>query len=177
MENLTETVKQLHDEILNVYNKVCGVMMEITPPIKSKDLSNEDMVDIGYLLRETENMLNEMRKEVKVRKELCGSLIAYNRTKDAVADPSINMKVTGKIATGTPDVKMQAALPKKGTPEYLQFCDHLGVPRSVAEAGVLKLDWNQVTEFCTQQLADGKSIPQGLGKKYPQYVTVYRKKA
>jgi hypothetical protein len=173
---MVEDIKNLYEEMHNIYNLICGKMMEITDPLKSKTVSNEDMCDIGYFCREISTMLNELRKEVQARQELCGSLIAFNRTKDLVTDPGLSMKVSGKYASGTPDCKMQAALPKKFTPEYYDFCEALGVPGKVARQGVLRLDWNMVTEVCTDMLAQGKPVPPGLGKKYPKYVTTFRKK-
>jgi hypothetical protein len=71
---------------------------------------------------------------------------------------------------------MQAALPKKFTEDYYKITDYFEVPRAVAEAGVLRLDWKQVTEYLTHLMNDGKPVPEGFGKQYPLYVTVYRKK-
>jgi len=70
---------------------------------------------------------------------------------------------------------MQVALPKKFTEEYFQLTDFFGVPRDVAETGILRLDWKKVTEYCTKLTEDGKLIPEGFGKKYPLYSTVYRR--
>jgi len=173
---MVQKIKKLLDDSHNFYNLICGMMIEITDPIKQRKLKNEDLVDIGFFCREMENMFNELRKEVKARKELCGSIAAYNLTRDAVQDPTIRMAIEGKYATGTPDVKMQAALPRKDSDEYFKFCKQLGVPEEIIRQGILKLDWDAVTNFCTERLADGLPIPDGLGKKYPQYVMQYRRK-
>jgi len=173
MEN---KIKELLDESNNFYNLVVGTMIEVTEPMKERELSNEQLVDIGFFCREMETLFNELRKEVKARKDLCGQIVAYSKTKESISDPSIKMTVEGQYAIGTPDVKMQAALPKKDSKEYLRFCKFLGDPEDVAEQGVLKLDWNSVTEFCTQLIAEGKPVPEGLGRKYPLYVTRYRRK-
>lgn len=158
-----------------LYNLVYGFLSGATPTIKSKALDNAELTDFGYLCRELENLFDELRKEAKARKELCGNIIAYRLIKASLTDPTITMKARGTLATGTPDVKMQAALPKKFTEEYFKITDFFGVPRDVAETGILRLDWKKVTEYCTQLTEDGKPIPEGFGKKYPLYSTVYRK--
>ena len=117
-----------------------------------------------------------MRKEAKARKELCGQIMAYRLTQASLNDPTLKMKVEGQFATGSPDVKMEAALPKKFTEEYYQLTDHFNVPRKVAEAGVLRLDWKMCSEFLTRQMNDGKKIPKGFGRQYPKYTTMYRKR-
>jgi hypothetical protein len=151
------------------------MLLETTPDIKANKISEGNLVDHAYLYRELERLFDEMRKEVKARRELASSKAAYSRVKKCVQDPSTDLTIRGEIATGTPEVKTQAALPKKFSEGYYQFCEAMGVPLSIAEAGVLKLDWKQVTELCTQRHAEGKPIPPGLGKEYPLYFCILRK--
>jgi len=150
-------------------------LIEVTGPIKNKQLPNEALVDVGFLCREVKLMCDEMRKEAKVREDLCSSIIAFSRTKDLINDPSLDPKVKGTLATGTPDCKMQAKLPKKGSPEYLAFCEFLKIPKDIAEKGVVKPDWNEVTNFVTEELGKGHSVPPGLGQQYPLYTVTYRR--
>lgn len=178
-EPSTEIIKELmgvQEQVLLLYNLVYGFMSKNNELIKSKNLKNEELCDFGFICRELENVFDELRKEVKARKELCGQIIAYRLVQASVMDPTIKMKVQGQFATGTPDVKMQMELPKKFTEEYFQITDHFRVPRNVAETGILRLDWKAVTEHCTKLMQDGKQTPNGFGKKYPKYQTVYRKR-
>jgi len=168
-------LQKVFEEAQLLYNLVYGFLSEATPAIKSKALDNIELTDFGFLCRELENLFDELRKECKARKELCGSIIAYRLIKKSLTDPTITMKSKGVLAIGTPDIKMQVALPKKFTEEYFQLTDFFGVPRDVAETGVLRLDWKKVTEYCTKLTEDGKPIPEGFGKKYPLYSTVYRR--
>ena len=175
----TDIIKEfieVRGQVQLLYNLVYGFLAKNNEQIKSKQLSSEELCDFGFICRELEKLFDELRKEVKARKELCGNIIAYRLTQASLTDPSLKMQVKGQFATGTPDVKMQAALPKKQSVEYYQITDFLGVPRDVAEKGVLKLDWKSVIEFCTKLINDGKPIPKGFGKQYPLYVTVYRKR-
>jgi hypothetical protein len=165
----------IKEQVTLLYNLVYGFLSKNTNDIKSKKLTNKIMCDFGFICRELENTFDELRKEAKARKELCGNIIAYNITQDALMDPTIEMIVRGDLATASPDVKMQAALPKKFSYEYFVLTDYFKVPREVATTGILKLDWKEVTKFLTKCREDGKSIPDGFGKQYPLYSVTYRK--
>lgn len=186
---------QINEEIASLYNLLYGFMSKNTELIKapqhggaagnaaSKDtgvgnvgMSNETMCDFGFFCREAENTLDELRKEVKARKELCGQVIALRKTQDSLSDPNIKLKVTGQYATGSPDVKMQAQLPKKFTDDYYKITDFFKVPREVASTGVLRIDWKASGDFLTQLAADGHKPPDGFGKQYPTYVTTFRRR-
>lgn len=177
-EPSTDIIKEfltVNDQIHLLYNLVYGFLSKNNEVLKAKTLSSEELCDFGFFCREIENIFDELRKEAKARKELCGQIIAYRLVQASLNDPTLSMKVKGQFATGSPDVKMQAALPVKFTDDYFKITDHLGVPRDVAATGVLRLDWKAVTEYLTKLMNDGKSIPEGFGKKYPVYTTVYRK--
>lgn len=171
-----ETVHKAHEDVNTLYHDVYDVMARLTAAVQSKKYSDADLCDMGFFCKQMESLLDELRKETKARKELIGRIIAFNRTKAFIADPTIDPTVRGKYATGTPDVRQEAELPKKGTDEYFAFTDHFGVPRGVAEQGILKLDWNSVGDMCTQLAEDGKKMPPGLGRMIPKYVTTFRKK-
>lgn len=177
-EPSTEIIKEfvgVQEQVHLLYNLVYGFLAKNNELLKSKKLNNENLCDFGFFCRELEKISDELRKELKARKELCGQIIAYRLVQSSLADPTIKMKVEGQFASGTPDVKMEAALPKKFTDEYYKITDYFNVPRKVAESGILRLDWKQVTEFLTKQMNEGKKIPEGFGKKYPLYTTTYRK--
>lgn len=164
------------DEVHLLYNLVYGFLSKNNELLKSKKLSNEELCDFGFFCRELEKLFDELRKEAKARKELCGQIIAYRLTQASLSDPTLKMKVRGDFATGIPDVKIEMGLPKKFTEEYYQITDHFDVPRKVAETGILKLDWKSVTEHCTKLVQDGKLLPKGFGKQYPKFTIVYRKR-
>ena len=143
---------------------------------KGKQYGLSEFVDLGFLCRESENLLDDWRKDCKARKELIGKIIAFEVTKSSLNDPNMNETIHGTLATGTPDVKIWAALPKKNTPEYQAVLDFFYVPRRSIDEGILKLDWNKVKELVTTLAQEGKTLPPGIGKTYPEYSTVFRKK-
>lgn len=168
-------VLALHAEVQRLYHTVYQKMSELSGQLRPGKMPCGDMVDIGYLLREMENILDELRKEVKARKELTGKLIAFERVQAFVEDSSIDMTVRGSLASGTPDVKQLPELPKKGTPEYGQLLAYFGATEAQIQQGALKPDFKVIAELCTQRAADGLPNPPGIGKTFPSYETVYRK--
>lgn len=173
--NITSEFAKILGECQMLYNLVYGFLSEQTPQIKSKKLSSGELTDFGFLCRELENLFDELRKECKARKDLCGSIIAYKLVQESLTDPTAAMQSRGTLATGTPDVKMQVGLPQKFTDEYFQLTDYFGVSRSIAGTGILRLDWNAVVEYCTKLANEGKEVPLGFGKKYPLYQTTFKR--
>lgn len=175
-DGIVKKLRGVFEEVQLTYNLTYGFLSEITPTIKAKELTVNDLTDIGFLCREMAKIFDELRKECEARQNLCGSIIAYQLITKTLTDPNASMKSKGELATGTPKLKMQAALPKKFTPEYYQITDFMGVPRDVAETGVLRLDWRRVVEYCTEMAEKGKKMPEGFGKQYPLYTTTFRKR-
>jgi hypothetical protein len=168
---------EILDECQTLYNLVYGYLSEQTSQIKIGRLNTGELTDFGFLSKELECLFDELRKECKARKDLCGSMIAYKLIQESLTDPAAAIQSRGSLSIGVPDVKMQVSLPKKFTEEYFQITDHFGVSRDVAATGILRLDWNAVVEYCTKLFSEGKKIPSGFGKKYPLYQTTFRKLA
>ena len=166
----------VNEEVAQIYSLVYGFLSKNNPLIKARETKTETLCDFGFFCRELESVFNELRKEALARKELCGSICAARKTQEAIADPSIKLKINAQFCTGSPDVKMQAKLPVKMTEEYFALTDYFQIPREVAAAGAVRLDWKGTGKFLTELAATGKKVPPGFGHKYPTYVTVFRRK-
>lgn len=174
----TEVIKEfltVNEETAHFYNLVYGFLSKNNSLIKSKETTTETLCDFGFFCRELESLFDELRKEAKARKELCGSICAMRKTQEAIADPTIKLKVNGQYCTGTPDVKLQAKLPVKMTEEYFALTDYFKIPRDIAAAGAVRLDWKGTGKFLTELAASGQKTPEGFGQLYPTYVTVFRR--
>jgi hypothetical protein len=140
-------------------------------------LDKEQLADVGYLLRQGEKLLDDWRKDCKAAKELAGKIIALQILQSAESLSGEGEDVArGDIAIAIPDLKMEAELPKKGTPEYEAFLGHFGVNAGTAELGILKPDWKAIGKLVTDAAQDGKKFPPGLGKKYPRYTATFRRR-
>lgn len=175
-DNIIAEFVGIQNEVRMIYNMVYGFLSKNNDLLKSPEITSEQLCDFGFLCRETAKVFDELRKECKVRMEKAGAIIGYRLTQKSITDPDAAGKVVGELATGTPSCKMQAALPKKFTPEYYQLTDQFGIPRDKAEIGVFKLDWKAVTEYLTLLTEQGQPLPEGFGQKYPQFIVSYRRK-
>ena len=175
----TEVIKEfqtVNAEVAQIYSLVYGFLSKNNPLVKARGTKTETLCDFGFFCRELESTFDELRKEAKARKELCGSICAARKTQEAIADPSIKLKINAQFCTGSPDVKMQAQVPVKYTEDYFKLTDYFKIPRDIAAAGAIRLDWKGTGKFLTELAAAGKKTPEGFGRKYPTYVTVFRRK-
>ena len=161
-------LKAIHDKMQDFFQEYQHQIAAITDAMKSKRYTPEQLVDLGFLCREMESLCDEWRKESKARKELAGKLIAFV----VMSTDGTEITVQGQLATGTPNLKMQADLPKKGSEEYELLCHGLGVNGM----GLTKLDWKEVQVMINERAELGAPMPAGIGEQRAMYSTVFRRK-
>ena len=144
---------ELHEEMTVLHAKVLTHLLEVTENMKTRThYSLQEACDIGFLMREMETLLDDWRKDCKVRKELSGRLIAF----EVLSDDRMGDTVRGSLARGKIFMKKMLKPPKKGTVEYDQAMAHFGVPTSVTVEGIVKLDWEKTSEYLTRMMEDGE---------------------
>jgi len=116
-------LRNVVEEVRRLYNLVYGFLLSTNDLIKSKSLSNKDLCDFGFFSKELENIFDELRKEVKARKEICGSIISYNIIKESINDPTIGNIIKGEFSSASADMKMEVALPEKNSEEYKKILE------------------------------------------------------
>ena len=168
MQELFAAVGTLHHDFLEY-------LLQLTDEIRTSKLSDPQLCDVGYLLREIETLLDDWRKDCKARKELAGKILAFNFTQASLSDATLT-RIKGTLATGTPDVKVRVKIPPKGTPEYAEALKVLNVPEALVKDGVLKIDWDGISAMATRYANEGKNMPAVLNQTFPEYVTVFRKR-
>ena len=139
------------------------------------EMSEADLTDIGYLLRECERFFDAARKEVKGKKEIISRLLALRVTKRWTEDPDTELRARGALAVATPDVAVRPKLPKVGTEEYEQLLNWLGVPAETINGGSLNIHFNRMSEMLTQMAEEGKNPPPGIVGTYTDNTCVFRK--
>ena len=125
-----------------------------------------NMTDAIYALRESYNLLDNLRKAVnKQHKELQTAACTLYMQLDPVQQSQLNEagRVEGEFATGKPSTKTTVATLKRSkSPElYDRFCrEVLGVTNEhLIETGAIEAHYVYFSEWVTQQLADGKVLP------------------
>lgn len=166
LQDLLSRLRVLHREFYDLLSGSDG-------KIKRNAFTDSDLVDFGFLCRESETLLDDWRKDAKARKELAGKILCLRVTERSLAKDINEDTVKGTLATAKTDVALDAKLPEFGTDEYTTFMDHLGVPKETADKGLVKVSWDQVGKYVSDLVAEGKPVPPGITKTWPKYSAVF----
>lgn len=176
-DELMYRVQRLHKELKENFFKYLQFLSEFLAAQKSKGtLEDKDLVDIGFYLRESENIADELRKEAKARKEMIGKHLAMIVMSETLNAKHVDGKVEGLYAVADPDLEISPALPKRGTKEYYDFMTWLGVKPEVIESAILDPHYVRTGAMLAERIAAGKPIPPGITLKNPIYSCVFRRK-
>jgi hypothetical protein len=166
---------RVHDFVEEVHASVVGYCHVLSGALGNNELTEADLADAGYLLRESERWLDEARKEVKAKKETIGRILAVLITRRVMEDPDEEPRARGELCTATPDVAIRPKLPKAGTEEYSDLMRWLGVPVETVEGGVLNVHFNRMSEMLTRMAEEGKTPHPGLVGTYTDTSCVFRR--
>lgn len=150
-------------------------LVHITSSVKDMKLNKKQMVDIGFLCRESERLLDDLRKDCKVRQLFIGSKLAMLITQESLTDLSVDTTVRGKFARGETTVKKKAKLPQKGTKEYDNLLEYFYIPKRIIETGVLAPSWSKIGDLVSECAEEGKLMPPGINETYTEFITTYFK--
>jgi len=143
--------------------------------LQRNTLSQSDQVDCGGIWRDLKDLMEELRKEAQAKDWVLGRLIALRIAQSFVENPDSDTSVRGELYTGTADIKRKPKIPSSKTPEYAAILRAFGVPDAVIEQGLVKLDYDQVTDYLTRLSQDGKPTPAGL-TMFDDPKTIFRKR-
>lgn len=169
---LVETLRLLLNQV-EVQSQVSYDFLSGLP--KLDDLESADLADLGFFCREIENTLDDWRKTTKAFKEKLSSVLAMRIMQDPA---NLNAEtaedtVRGKFASAKADLKVFAELPKRGTANYDMLLNFFGVK---GDTELIKPDWQAMKREVTRRAEMGEPQPPGLGKQYPEYTVIYRRK-
>lgn len=176
-DELLYRIQGLHKNLKSMLFDYLSFLAEFLAAQKDRGVLNEkDLVDIGFFLRESENMADELRKEAKSRKEMVGKHLAMILLATAINDKHKDGKVEGRFAIADPDLEVAPALPKRGTKDYQDFMSWLGVRQDVIDSAILDPHYVRTGAMLAERIAAGKPTPPGITLKNPTYSCVFRKK-
>jgi hypothetical protein len=175
MSEPIKDAKLLQADVDNTYDAAVSYCYGLLPVLQRDALSDADLTDIGFLLRECEKFFDDARKEVKAKKEMISRMLALKITKRFTEDPNTELRSRGELAIATPDVAIRPKLPKAGTIEYEQLLTFLGVPPEVICEGTLTIHFKRMSEMLTKMAEEGKNPPPGLVGTYTDNTCVFRK--
>jgi len=171
-----DTFVDLLDQVQTLQTQVASdAFAFVENRVKKKLVGAPELTDVGFLLRELENSFDEMRKEVKMRKEFISRLLAAMCVASLNEDEETVGKFVGELASAMPDAKVYPKIPKAGTVEYEELLRYFGVPDPVIVAGLLKPSFVQTQEWLQQRAAEGLNPPAQLGT-YSDAICVFRRR-
>ena len=176
MTTALDRARAMHEQVIQLHMDMSDELYGLLKTLQKRQTHVKELTDIGYYMREISKLLDETRKNAKARSELAGKLIALHVTQQSLNDLSLDTTTRGEVSTASVDVCMQARLPKKGSPAYIQLCRHFGLPEKAIEAGLFKLDWNMVSAYVTHLAEEGIDPPEGLTDQYANHKVVFRRR-
>jgi len=161
-----ELMKQVH---ANVYETLADLRANL-----QNNQTMENITDQILCLREIAKLAEDLRKEATKLQQTAERVICILWVTQKCGEP-----IQGEYATGTPDVKQAASLPKRSRePEkYAKLMKHIGISDEQIDSGLLSLHWPSFTEYLSTLIAEGKPLPPGIDpdKTYPIYTLRLRK--
>ena len=167
-----DDLRLLHDQMKSLHMMYYDLLSGMSGAIK-KEYSPETLADIGFFCREGEILLDDWRKNAKAFKELISRKLSRTILQDPKnLDPETAYDmVHGEYASAQANVSVFAELPKQGTAEYDILLKFFNV-----QGDFIKLDWMALKREVTRRAEAGEQLPPGLGKQFPEYTAIYRRK-
>lgn len=160
----------LNDIKLEHSNRL-SYLRKLASKIKNEEFSIEESIDIGFLLRECEKYLDEMRKDFKAHKEAISKQICYRLSlKDKESS-------SGKLASGSLKAKYSSNLPHpvKDPEKFIKLCKFFGINTDGVPLGSIRFHWPTIKNHITQCMEEGRELPDGLSDVSVELEMTYRR--
>jgi len=141
----------LHEAHAAFYEMIVPITKKIEEGVEYNDVA---MADLGFLCRELEDLLDEWRKDSKVRKELVGRLLC------SMLVHSDRELVRADLCRAQAKIGMRPQFPKKGTDDYYALLAYYGI--TDPDNQPVSLSWVGVAKVCTKLIEQGKPLPPGM---------------
>ena len=151
-----DAIQDLSRQVGEVLQENVGVLDEAT------------LADLGYLFRKMEEFNLGTKRECYHKQDQIGRVLALLVLKRATASGG-EAKAVGEIATATPDVKVGARLPPKGSEDWHTLLSSFGVNEEARKKKLVTLYWPGIRDWVTSLEAKGYPVPDELKTKIRQY--------
>lgn len=176
MEHDLSTLKaalEKYETVRGVFLECFDFVIDVQNTVKSTPLSLERMTDLAYVCKESAKLLDDLRKEYTRLGETLEKLTCAIWIRETDIGENTQPNIKGVLATGTPDMKMAARVPReKDEPEkYHALLKHLGFNDITITNSLASLHWPKLTEYVTALTEEGKPLPPGFDPtdSYPVY--------
>jgi hypothetical protein len=142
-----------------------------------EEIDEKELADISFALRECENLLQDVRKEVSKTLARAKHSTCYVWTAKQMSNPN-GEPIRTPYVTATPEIKMYVPFPSKKDKEgWSELMEYLGVSKETADNELVRPHYNSMLELCTRLSKEGKPLPPGLdpSKQKPIHDLRFRK--
>ena len=163
-------LKDLLDSIKHENSNRLSYLRAIASRVKKEEFSIEESIDIGFLLRECEKYLDEMRKDFKAHKEMIGKVTCYKLSVEE------KESCRGSLATGTLKAKYSSKLPHpvRESEGFIKLCEFFGIDTNKIPLGMVRFHWPTVKKHVTHCMEMGEELPNELSDVSVELEIVYR---
>ena len=163
-------LKDLLDSIKHENSSRLSYLRAIASRVKKEEFSIEESIDIGFLLRECEKYLDEMRKDFKAHKEMIGKVTCYKLSVEE------KESCRGSLATGTLKAKYSSKLPHpvRESERFIKLCEFFGIDTNKIPLGMVRFHWPTVKKHVTHCMEMGEELPNELSDVSVELEIVYR---
>jgi len=158
---MNKETQEFYKNTRNYFHKAMVDLRELDESINSLN----DMADAVYALREIDNYIEKLRKEMNKYSETyqtAACLMLISRHRKAFKTEYCSAKKETRISTGVPS---KSTKPK----EYQALLEYLGVPQKVIDDGLLAVHWPNFSTWITERQKKGEPRPPGLGEQSPHF--------
>ena len=159
------------DSIKLEHTNRLSYLRELIKRIKNEEFSIEESIDIGFLLRECEKHLDEMRKDFKAHKEASSKQTCYRLSLEYKDSSS------GKLSRGSLRAKHSSNLPHpvKDPEKFMKLCKFFEINTDNVPLGSIRFHWPTVKNYITQCMEEGKELPDELSDVSVELEMTYRR--
>jgi len=149
-----KTVRR-HEEFLHA-------IMDARDSAKRGELTLEEMTDVVYILRECNELIENMRKEADSCSNHVQQMTCVKWATAHINDPTKADPIRTELCTGTPEIRQAPHVPnpRSEPEEWAKVCKFFGIPDNAQ--GLVRLHWPSISTAVTKMLAEGKPLPDGV---------------
>lgn len=158
-----EKLQTLHNKTQALLVELQSFNFEINSDIVDNKVPDTELVDMGYLFRETANVLDEARKECNAQKGRIEKLVGLKMLAKftETQDPEV-MKLNATLCSARVDAKPKAQVPEAGSENYFKMLRWFGIPDRAIETKAITIHYMRLQDLIAEYAEQGKAFPDGL---------------
>jgi len=178
---MDENTRQLHGSMIEIRNLRLSIH-PIIARINSHNKDNKtnvnmnDIADLIWVLKRYYSLIDDFRKDLGATLDLANKILGVSW----LLLPDELSSIDGDISQITPRVStpLRGVSFTKDYERYEKVLKAFGVPEDIIKTGVLNIHWVHAKEWLSNQLHEGKHIPEGirLDETYVEYKSTVRTK-